>query len=243
MTDESSMAPEPVDPFDSNSPDLEGCTDTRHCHRKRSARQEDARTPEGRMKACHRPAGWGTNHLGTGGCKFHAGNAPSSVAAAQAEVARKAVQTLGVPVDVGPADALLQEVQRTAGHVAWLAHVIAGLERDELVWGLAEEVIEPDITSKDGDTIIAQVTGKMKADFSVWYKMYAQERRHLANVCKLALDAGVNERIVSMYEQVGDTFVTMIENVLNAIGLTDEQRRAVPAAVVTELTRLTGDVG
>lgn len=237
------MTTDDVNPFDDNAPDLEGCTDVRHCHRKRSARQETAFTPEGRIRACHRPKGWGTNHPGTGGCKLHAGNAPGSVAAAQKEIAVNAVQTLGVPVDVGPADALLQEVQRTAGHVAWLAHIIAGLERDELVWGLAEEVIEPDITSKDGDTIIAQVTGKMKADFSVWYKMYAQERRHLANVCKLALDAGVNERIVSMYEQVGDTFVTMIENVLNAIGLTDEQRRAVPAAVVTELTRLTGDVG
>lgn len=144
-------------------------------------------------------------------------------------------------MDVGPADALLQEVQRTAGHVAWLAHIIAGLESDDLVWGMAEEVIEPDITSKDGEALISQVTGKMRADFNVWYKMYAQERRHLANVCKLALDAGVNERIVSMYEQVGDTFVTMIENVLNAIGLTDDQRRQVPAAVVTELRRLTGD--
>jgi hypothetical protein len=243
MTDESSMVPSDPSPFDDATVDFEGCTDARHCHGKRSVRQPDAYTPEGKRRVCHKPKGWGTIHPGTGTCKHHGGSAPSSIKAAQAEVARQAIQTLGVPVDVGPADALLQEVQRTAGHVAWLAHVIAGLERDELVWGLAEEVIEPDITSKDGDTIIAQVTGKMKADFSVWYKMYAQERRHLANVCKLALDAGVNERIVSMYEQVGDTFVTMIENVLNAIGLTDEQRRAVPAAVVTELTRLTGDVG
>lgn len=228
-------------PFDDDAPDLEGCTDTRHCHRKRSSRQETAYTAEGRIRACHKPKGWGTSHPGTGGCKLHAGNAPGSVAAAQREIARNAVQTLGAPVDIGPADALLQEVQRTAGHVAWLQHVIAGLESGELVWGMSEEIVEPDITSKDGEAIITVATGKYRADFSVWYKMYAQERRHLANVCKMALDAGVNERIVSMYEQVGDTFVTMIENVLNAVGLTDEQRRAVPAAVVTELRRLTGD--
>lgn len=239
---DSSLTPEPANPFDDNAPDFEGCTDDRHCHRKRSTRQETAYTPEGRIKACHRPAGWGTNHPGTGGCKLHGGSAPSSVVAAQTEMARRAVQTLGAPVDVGPADALLQEVQRTAGHVAWLGHIIAGLESGELVWGMTEEIVEPDIVDKDGETItVTQSTGKFRADFNVWYKMYAQERRHLANVCKLALDAGVNERIVSMYEQVGDTFVTMIENVLNAVGLTDEQRRAVPAAVVTELRRLTGD--
>lgn len=237
----SSMTPDDVSPFDDDAPDLEGCTDTRHCHRKRSARQETAHTPEGRIRACHRPKGWGTTHLGTGGCKLHGGNAPSSVKAAQAEIARNAVQTLGIPVDIGPADALLQEVQRTAGHVAWLGKVIAGLESDELVWGMAEEIIEPDITNKDGDVITTQVTGKMRADFSIWYKMYHQERRHLAQACKMALDAGVNERLVNMYEQVGDTFVTMLEGVLDRLNLTPEQRRSVPAAVVTELTAITGE--
>lgn len=227
-------------PFDDNAPDFEGCTDDRHCHRRRSARQETAFTAEGRIKACHRPKGWGTSHPGTGGCKLHAGTAPGSVKAAQREVAERAVATLGVPVDIGPADALLQEIQRTAGHVAWLQHVIAGLESGELIWGMAEEVIEPDITNKDGDIITTQVTGKMKAQPSVWYTIYAQERRHLANVCKMALDAGVNERIVRMYEQVGDTFVTMMENVLARLDLTDDQRRAVPAAVVAELTAITG---
>lgn len=239
------MTSKVVSPFDDNAPDLEGCTDTRHCHRKRSARQESAHTPEGRIRACHRPAGWGTNHPGTGGCKLHAGNAPGSVAAAQREIAERAVQTLGAPVTINPADALLQELQRTAGHVAWLGRIIAGLEREDLVWGMAEEIIEPDITSKDGEAIISQVTGKMRADYSVWYKMYAQERKHLAVVCKMALEAGVNERIVSMYEsmyeQVGDTFVTMLENVLDSLGLTEVQRRAVPAAVVNELQKLTGE--
>lgn len=241
MTDDSSMTPDDVSPFDENAPDLEGCTNTGHCHRKRSVRQETAWTPEGRLRACHRPKGWGTTHLGYGGCKLHGGSAPSSVAAAQTEIARNAVATLGAPVDIGPADALLMEVQRTAGHVAWLRHVIAGLESDELVWGMAKEIVEPDIVSKDGETITAGVTGEFKAGASVWYTIYAQERRHLANVCKMALDAGVNERIVRTYEQVADTFVLLIENVLDEIGLTDEQRRQVPAAVVRQLQAITGD--
>lgn len=235
------MTSNDVSPFDDGAPDLEGCTANTHCHRKRSARQETAFTPEGRIRACHRPKGWGTNHPGTGGCKLHGGSLPGSVVAAQREAAFNAVQTLGVPIDIGPADALLMEVQRTAGHVAWLAHVIAGLESGELIWGMAEEVIEPDIISKDGEVITAQVVGKMKAAPNVWYQMYQQERRHLANVCKMALDAGVNERIVAMYEQIAETFVTMIERVLDRLNLTPEQRREVPAAVVSELRALTGD--
>lgn len=235
------MTSDDVNPFDDNAPDLEGCTSTGHCHRKRSARQESAITPEGRIKACHRPKGWGTNHVGIGGCKLHGGNAPGSVKAAQREIATNAVQTLGAPMDIGPADALLMEVQRTAGHVAWLQHMIAGMEAGELVWGLAEEVIEPDIKNEDGDVITAQVVGKMKAVPNVWYQIYAQERRHLATACKLALDAGVNERIVRMYEQAADTFVTLIENVLNRLNLTADQRKEVPAAVVAELRTITGD--
>lgn len=246
---------EPRDPFrqpepvtgtafvkaDDKPADLEGCTDERHCHRRRSTRQETAYTEQGRLRACHRPKGWGTDHPGSGPCKLHGGNTPNGIKGAQTEVANRAVATLGLPLDIGPADALLQEVQRTAGHVAWLANIIAGLESGELVWGMAEEIVEPDIVSKDGDVITTQVTGKFRADFSVWYKLYSKERAHLAMVCKMALDAGVNERIVNMYEQVGDTFVTMIENVLNRLGLTDEQRRQVPAAVVSELRAITGE--
>ncbi len=235
------MTTDDISPFDDNAPDLEGCTDNRHCHRKRSARQETALAPSGKLRACHRPKGWGTNHPGSGACKLHGGGTPNGQKAAQLEAAKRAVQTLGAPVDIGPGDALLQEVQRTAGHVAWLGRVIAGLEADDLVWGMAEEIVEPDITNKDGDVITTQVTGKYRADYSVWYKLYHQERRHLANVCKMALDAGVNERLVNMYEQVGDTFVTMLEGVLDRLNLTPDQRKQVPAAVVTELSAITGE--
>jgi len=142
-------------------------------------------------------------------------------------------------VDVGPADALLQEIQRTAGHVAWLGNEIARMERDELTWGLYEENVEPDIENKDGDIITTQVTGKWKADSHILYKMYRDERKHLVTAAKMALDAGVNERIVRMYEQVGDVFVGMIDRILDRLQLTDEQRVMVPGIVTAELTALT----
>lgn len=237
------MTDEVVSPFDDNAPDLEGCTSTAHCHRRRSSRQETAFTPTGTIRACHRPSGWGTNHPGIGPCKLHGGNTPNANRSAEAESARKAVQTLGLPVDIGPADALLQEIQRTAGHVAWLGAEIAKLEKDELTWGLYEENIEPDIMNTDSEVITTRVTGRMRADSHVLYKMYRDERKHLATTCKLALDAGVNERIVRMYEQVGDVFVGIIERILDRLQLTDEQRRMVPGIVTAELTALTNGDG
>jgi hypothetical protein len=47
----------------------------------------------------------------------------------------KAVRTLGLPVDVDPGKALLDEIHWTAGHVAWLREKVQELEAEELVWG------------------------------------------------------------------------------------------------------------
>lgn len=52
-------------------------------------------------KACHRPAGWGTDHPGVGACKLHGGMSPSGkVHAARAladQSARAALARLGQP--------------------------------------------------------------------------------------------------------------------------------------------------
>src|SRR5260221_537926 len=89
---------------------------------------------------CHRPAGWGTEHPGTGRCKLHGGSTHDHKAAARTEIARRAVETYGLPREVTPDVALLEEVHRTAGHVAWLAEIVAAIEEDDLVWGKTEEV-------------------------------------------------------------------------------------------------------
>lgn len=217
--------------------ELDGC-EKNHCHARRSLRQEDTLTDDGKVRACHRPAGAGTSHPGNGKCKLHMGSTKNNVKSVQRKVAEKAIVTLGAPLDIDPAQALLQEVQRTAGHVAWINNIITGLEAGDLVWGTVETVedLDPEIA---GDLRATKVTNR--ASLNMWYVLYEKERKHLSTVCKLALDAGVSERIVKVYEQVGDTFVAMMERVLDRIELTDAQRAAVPAAVVAELTAMTGD--
>jgi len=229
-----------INPDSGDSPDLEGCQHgSRHCHSPRSPRQEDSRTEEGRIKACHRPAGWGTEHAGIGRCKLHGGNSPTYAKHIERERAKAAVVTYGLPVDIDPTTALLEEVQRTAGHVAWLARKVQGLKEDDLVWGVVEETQTYE-TNPDSDGLrAADSSVKRRAETNAWLKLYREERKHLAVVSRDAIAAGVNERIVNVFKQVGQTYIQLIDRVMAQMELTDAQRRALPQIMVTELTALT----
>lgn len=222
------------------SPDLEGCdAGVRHCHSPRSPRQETSRTDAGRIRACHRPAGWGTEHVGEGRCKLHGGNSPTYAKHVERERARAAVVTYGLPVDIDPTTALLEEVQRTAGHVAWLAKKVQALQEDDLVWGITEEsqtyASNPDSSGLQATDSVT----KRRAEPNAWLKLYREERKHLAAVSRDAIAAGVSERIVNVFKQVGQTYIQLIDRVMGQMELTEAQRNALPGIMVTELTALT----
>jgi hypothetical protein len=126
--------------------------------------------------------------------------------------ARRAAATFGLPVDIDPIDALLGEVHRTAGHVAWLADVVARLEPDELVWGDAEH------TDRTGTDPYRQTVER--AAPSVWVGLYQQERAHLAKVAKMAIDAGIDERRVRLAESQGEIVARVLQASLADLGVT-----------------------
>ncbi|MGI5162734.1 hypothetical protein ACQEU3_47010 [Spirillospora sp. CA-253888] len=170
-------------------------------------------------------------------CPRHGGHAPQVVAAAerrkQEAEAAAAVATFGLPRDVDPGTALLEEVQRTAGHVAWLGQMVAALDTGEVVWGVVEEIDRP-ITDNGGGGLEV----KRKAQPHTWVQLYQQERRHLASVAKAAIDAGVSERVVRVMEQVGATYIQVIDQILNGLDLSAEQQRRVPELMRTTLTAI-----
>jgi hypothetical protein len=157
-------------------------------------------------------------------CGRHGGFAPQVIRATerrrQERAAEAAVATYGLPVDIAPTDALLEEVRWTAGHVAWLRTRVAELEADSLVWGTTK-------SDHQGATEAAAV--------NVWLDLYQRERRHLLDVCRAAIGAGIEERRVKLAESMGALLASVIRAILDDLDLTPEQQAQVPEVVPRRL--------
>lgn len=138
---------------------------------------------------CCQTAGWGTSHLGYGHCKHHGGNSPSHVAKAEKEMASKAVTMFGLPVEIDPHQALMEEIWRTNGHVIWLGDLIANMDDKEKLKQYTDAGVTP----------------------SVWVKMYEDERAHLVKVSAEAIKCGVAERQVQLAEEQGRLMAMVLQ--------------------------------
>lgn len=199
-------------------------------------------------------------------CRVHGGAAPAVKAAAARRVeeakAAAAVATLGLRRDISPTDALLEEVQWTAGHVAWLRTKVQELDEQpsrevedsdgelvdlggqhSLVWGVTKEKTGGD----DRGTT-------QEAAPSVWYVLYERERKHLVAAASAALKAGVEERRVRLAEQQGDLVAGVLRSILDgllaamlAAGMAETLRdvwaQQVSVIVPRELRRVAGPDG
>lgn len=176
-------------------------TEKRTCGTKRSDGQR-----------CKLVAGFGTDHLGWGKCKWHGGNSPALKTAAAREEAAELVRKLTIlsPTTIAPEDALLQEVHRSASVVAFL---------DQEVGGIAHEGMDLITLTENG--------WRTRAFIDVW----TEQRAHLAKVAKMALDAGVAERQVRLAEEQGAIVANILRSIFGdpELGLSAEQKRAAPA--------------
>lgn len=178
-----------------------------------------ARTRAGGV--CRRPAGWGTDHLGAGRCSSHTGSTRNGRKAAQKEIARQEVARFALPREVDPSVALLEEVHRTAGWVAWLT-----------------ARVEERVTELGDVKALFQTTASDRRA-SEWVQLLADERKHLAAVTSAAIRAGIEERRVRLAEQQGDLLAGVIRAILDDLGLSREQRALVPEVVPRHLRSLT----
>lgn len=156
-------------------------------------------------KQCRQPA-----LAGVDACRLHCGGIARAREKGKANLERKAaeqaVATYGLPRDIDPHTALLEEICRTAGHVDWLGRVVAELQQDDLVWGQhsTEYGIGP-------EGPIDKTTHQ--AGINVWVDLYQRERKHLVDVCKTAIACGIAERQVRIAEEQG----RLIADILRAI--------------------------
>jgi hypothetical protein len=172
-------------------------------------------------------------------CRVHGGAAGSVKAAAakrQAEAAAaaelgRAMVTLGLPVDVDPAKALLDEIAVTYGHVQWLRGKVQELGAEDLVWGRTQ-------TDQGVGPQGPVDTATEKAAPNVWYQLYMTEREHLVKVSAAALRAGIEERRIKIAEDQGELVASVLQRILSALNLSPEQWAEVPVIVPRELRAL-----
>lgn len=163
---------------------------------------------------CQMGRGYGTDHPGVGRCKWHGGNTPAQKvnvakqkAKQQEEQAKEAVRVFALRQDCTAEEALLEEVQWSAGHVAYLRGIVQALESDD---GLKQFTDDQ--------------KGRVWEKPSVWIELYEKERAHLVRVCAETIKCGVAERTVQLAERQGALIHQVIQAILQDLGVANDPR-------------------
>jgi hypothetical protein len=185
---------------------------------------------------CRAEKGAGTDHKGYGRCRHHGGRTPNGRVAAQGEIAREAVITYGLPRHIPPAQALLEEVARTAGAIDWLRiqiERVGGDRPENLILGTMVRRTTSELTGRTETT-------EVSATLHPWLKLYREERKHLVAVSAAAVQAGAIQRQVDLAERTGAVIAETLTAVLADLQLTAEQRAVAQEAVPRRLRLLAG---
>lgn len=178
-------------------------------------------------KPCSQPVVAGATR-----CRFHGGAAPQVKAAAERRLTEQAlteaVKTYGLALDVSPTDALLDEVKWTAGHVAWLRARVQEFEEATLSWGIRS------VVDREGGEFPGVDTTEAAAP-PVLLDLYQRERKHLLDVCRVAIAAGIEERRVRLAESQGALLADVIQRILGDLDLTPAQTAKVSEVVPRHL--------
>lgn len=175
---------------------------------------------------CLKPAGWGTDHPGVGACRIHGGGSRVGVKAS----ARPGLELLvGHAVDVSPMEALIMCVRITSAEVAYFSFKISELSEDELV-------VRPRAQSLDRDGMTHDL--KQQKQLNIWIRERQKALQALGRFSKMALDAGVEERLVLVAESAGKALARALDGILKELNLNEKQRRVAPEVVRRHLFAL-----
>jgi hypothetical protein len=189
---------------------------------------------------CSQPAGYGTDHVGTGRCKFHGGSTPNGKKAAQREgaeiEAQRMVRLAGVDQD--PLEHLLESLHLAAALVQVWGAMVAAIdekaeEESEADGFLRGELGYEEIESDKGftDTIVRPkdrlmaVDSRGESQIHPYVAEYQRALERRAKFAKLCIDAGVAERQIRVYEQQAELAQRAFEMTLDSLELTGDQKQ------------------
>lgn len=178
-------------------------------------------------------------------CRMHGGSIPAVKAKAAQRVAEEKaaakMRLFAAPVEIDPAQALLELVQWTAGEVRYWRAEVARIAEDDvesLTWGQTktEEGVG---VGEDGGYMSKTVE---EAVPPVAYRMLNEASGRLAKYAAAALRAGVEERRVKLAEDQGSAVAGAIRRILERLDLLEWQAELVPTIVPEELRALSAGV-
>jgi hypothetical protein len=179
-------------------------------------------------QTCPNRAGLNTYHDGWGPCWVHGGAKWSG----RAESGWIMAHAYAAQLNVSPWDALLLAVRIAAGKVAYTEQVLAEATDDRELdgrWARDENGILVDPTSGEPLGV-----GAFR-DRSWWVAKNEYWTRELAKTAKMAIDAGVAERMVEAQVLQVQLIARPIEKVLQVLGLSPEQEMLARATMRKEL--------
>lgn len=137
------------------------------------------------------------------------------------------------PLDLTPWEGLLLAVRIAAGRVAFCESKLAGAYSDRQL-----EPPETGASEGEGDFGRAGRTGEGGDNLYHWVKQAEQWHDKLARVSKLAIDAGVAERLVRQVELEAASMIQAANAGLDAAGITGQARDVVLKAMAGKLLEL-----
>lgn len=172
-----------------------------------------------REGTCAKPAGWGTDHVGYGNCRLHAGKLNGQAQAAQKAMASKAASIWGVPRHIDPADGLMEEYWRSAGIVLGLEKIVREIKQEDLTEGVVE-IRQRTGGEANGGAPNTETIRKVAPN--IWLRLWNDERDRWAKlgieIVRLGLEARRDEYIRAQVEVFAQVLLAP------ELALTAEQR-------------------
>lgn len=175
-------------------------------------------------------------------CRFHGGRAPQVAAKAAQRVAgqqaAEAARSFGLPREIDPIQAILEELHRTAGVVAWLGQIVGDLDRERITNGVSK-------IETFTDHAAAPIPGRpgrvvtVTAETNAWVQLWQAERKHLAQVAVAAQKMGIDTAQAELAQTAAQMLVACLTRVFDRLTLSEDQQ-TIAAQVVPDVLRSLG---